>query len=39
MYDLLHPDWTTVVLAMVVMLAFSVAFGLLAMRHFLKRDL
>ncbi len=39
MYDLLHPSGSQMALAIVVMLAFSTVLALLALRHFLKRDL
>ncbi|MCH8829813.1 MAG: ABC transporter permease subunit [Planctomycetes bacterium] len=38
-YEILHPDWGHILLALLVMLGFSLAAGILAYRHFLKRDL
>ncbi len=38
-YDLLHPAWSQSLLAVAVMLGFSLVIGFMAVRHFLKRDL
>jgi len=38
-FDLLHNDFGTAILAYLIMLVFSAAFGFLAVRHFLRRDL
>lgn len=39
MYDLLHPEFTKVAAASAVMLAYSLVFGFLAVKLFLRRDL
>lgn len=38
-FELLHPSFGTMSLAILVNLAFAAAFGFLAIRHFLRRDL
>jgi hypothetical protein len=38
-FDLIHPDFAKVLVAVAVLLGFFAVFAALAIRHFLKRDL